>query len=358
MTYLKLTSPPYLQRLRSGLLLALPILLLVNLLIWGAYSMLVERKQQQWWQESERSLDRILIQVDEVRNDLHGDLALLAASPNLKALLDEETTEALDRLASEWEVFTAIKRRYDQVRWLDNRGRERLRINRTPQGAQRVPASELQDKSNRYYFQEAISLPAGQVYASPIDLNIEQGEIEQPLKPMLRLAVPVVDSDGNRHGLLLVNVLAATILEELAMHAGISRAHLLMINPEGYYVRGFHQEHAWGFMLKQDDERFRFDKGFTQVWQQMIKLGNGKVDGPQGRFLFRGIRYGAEGFAQRYFLVLAALPAELAVLERSSKPWWLVISLVVSLILAALCLTLSYYLRCCHEEVMASPNPV
>jgi len=28
----------------------------------------------------------------------------------------------------------------------------------------------------------------GEVFASPLDLNVEQGEIEQPLKPMLRIA--------------------------------------------------------------------------------------------------------------------------------------------------------------------------
>jgi hypothetical protein len=358
MTQLKQFSAPYLRRFRAGLLLALPIVLLINFVIWGAYSMLIEQQHQQWWLETERGLDRVLTQLDEVRNDLHGDLALLAASPNLKALLEESTTENLGRLASEWEVFTAIKRRYDQVRWLDNQGLERLRINRTPQGAQRVGDSQLQDKSDRYYFKEAISLPAGQVYASPIDLNIELGEIERPLKPMLRLAVPVTDGGGNRRGLLLVNVLAQTILDDLATQAGFSRAHLLMVDPEGYYVRGFRKQDAWGFMFKRDDEPYRFDKGFPQVWREMIKQGSGKVDGSQGRFLFRGVRYGTEGFSQRYFLVLAAMPSELALFEQAQRPWWLAVSLLVSLILVVLCLTLAYYLFCCRQEALAPPSPV
>lgn len=353
----RLTLPPSLQRLPSGLLLAIPLVLLVNLVIWGAYAVLVERDQQQWWLASERGLDRILIQLEGVRNNLHGDLAMLAASPNLQALLEEDTAQNLERLASEWEVFTAIKRRYDQVRWLDSQGRERLRINRTAQGAQRVGDAELQDKADRYYFKEAISLPAGQVYASPIDLNIEQGEIERPLKPMLRLGVPIADSQGNRRGLLLVNVLAGTLLEELAMQAAFTHAHLLLINPDGYYVRGFRPEEAWGFMLGLDDERFRFDKRFPQVWQQMVKRGSGQLDDAQGRFLFRGIRYGTEGFSQRYFLVLAGLPAELTTFERSQRSWWLVTSLVVSLVILALCLALLYYLRCCRGETLARSNP-
>jgi hypothetical protein len=310
----------------------------------------MQQQHQLWWMETESGLDRILIHLGEVRNDLHGDLALLAASPNLKALMDEESSDNLARLAAEWEVFAAIKRRYDQLRWIDNQGMERLRINRTPQGAQRVVASQLQDKSGRYYFREAISLTAGQVYASPIDLNIEHGEIERPLKPMLRLAVPVADSGGAGRGLLLVNVLAGTLLEDLAMHAGFSRAHLLLINPEGYYVRGFSEEQAWGFMFKLDDEPYRFDKGYPRVWREMVRQGNGKSEVPQGKFQYRSMRYGTEGYSQRYFIVLAGLEDELELFEQSQKPWWLLVSLLVSITLLVLCLTLSHYLLCCRRE--------
>jgi hypothetical protein len=333
------------------------MLLLVNLILWGGYSLQIDQQNRQWWVESERGLDSILIHFEGVRNDLHGDLSLLAASPNLKALLDEAGQDNLDRLASEWELFVAIKRRYDQVRWIDNQGMERLRINRTPQGAQRVSEAQLQDKSDRYYFKQAISLAVGQVYASPIDLNMERGEIERPFKPMLRLAVPVTDSEGYRQGLLLVNVLVGSVLENLAKHAGYSRAHLLLIDPQGYYVLGFHEGQGWGFMLKRNDKTYRFDKGFPLVWRRMVERGSGRVDESKGRFLFRSIRYGAEGFGQRYFLVMAGLKAEFERYEQAERPHWLWVSLLVSLILVVLTLTLSYYLLCCRrDEAGTSPT--
>ncbi len=352
MTQPTTASFSFLPRYGWGLLLALPLVLLVNAIIWGAFSILTERQHQQWWLETEGGLDRILIHIEGMRNDLHGDLSLLASSANLKAVLDETTPENLDRLAAEWEVFTAIKRRYDQVRWLDNRGMERLRINRTPQGAHRVSDAQLQDKAGRYYFKEAISLPVGQIYASPIDLNIERGEVERPLKPMVRLAVPVTDSEGGRRGLLLVNVLAASILEDLSLHAGLSRSHLLLIDPAGYYVRGFREDQAWGFMLQRDGDDFRFDKAFPRIWQQMVKQGNGKADGAQGRFMFRSFSYGAEGFSQRYFLVLAALQAESTVLGQPQRSWWLLVSVLVSLILVVFSLMLSHYLSCCRRKTV------
>jgi hypothetical protein len=43
------------------------------------------------------------------------------------------------------------------------------------------------------------------VFASPLDLNIERGEIELPLKPMIRFGTPVCDLEGRSQGVVLLN---------------------------------------------------------------------------------------------------------------------------------------------------------
>ncbi len=339
---------PLFAQLRTGLLLALPLLLIVNGIIWGAYSRVIDQQREQWRDQAESGLDAALITIERVRNDLHGDLLMLAESPTLKTTLDEATPDHLERLAAEWEIFAAIKRRYDQIRWLDNRGMERLRVNLTAQGAARIGDERLQDKSARYYFKEAIALPAGQVYASPIDLNIEHGEIERPYKPMLRLAVPVTDSRGRSRGLLLLNVLAEQVLDNLARHAGLIQSHLLMIDPTGYYLRGFSREQEWGFMFRLDDDAdYRFDKRFPAIWRQMVQQGVGEVESPQGQFLFRTVRYGTSGFDQRYFLLAVVLPNELKDAQATQVQLWLSASLAVSLSLLLLSLALAHYRAIC-----------
>ncbi|MEJ2454022.1 MAG: cache domain-containing protein [Candidatus Thiodiazotropha sp.] len=336
------------QQLRTGLLLALPLLLIVNGILWSGYTTLVERQREQWRYHAESGLDAALITIQMVRNDLYGDLLMLADSPNLKAALDESTAVHLARLAAEWEVFAAVKRRYDQIRWLDNRGMERLRVNLNPQGASRIGDDRLQDKSDRYYFKQAIAMPVGQVYASPIDLNIEHGEIERPNKPMLRLAVPVTDSRGVRRGLLLLNVLAEQILDGLARHAGLIQSHLLLIDSTGYYLWGFQRDQEWGFMFRlEDDARYRFDKHYPSVWRQMVQRGLGEVDTPQGQFLFRTLRYGSEGFGLRYYLVAARLRDELRDAQTHQRQLWLSASLAVSLALLLLAFGVAYYRAYC-----------
>ena len=159
--------------------------------------------------------------------------------------------------------------------------------------------------------------------------------------------MPLTDSEGIKRGLLLVNVLAGTILEDLSMHAGLSLSHLLLIDPRGYYLRGYREGQAWGFMFERVDREARFDKAFPRVWQQMIEQGHGSFESPRGQFLFRSLRYGTGGFSQRYFIVLAGLQAEFEALEQAQRPWWLLLSLLNSLLLMGLCLVLSH---CLHRN--------
>jgi hypothetical protein len=65
---------------------------------------------------------------------------------------------------------------------------EVVRVNYSRGNPAVVPRGQLQNKSSRYYFADAFRLGGGEVFASPLDLNIERGEIERPLKPMIRFA--------------------------------------------------------------------------------------------------------------------------------------------------------------------------
>ncbi len=71
---------------------------------------------------------------------------------------------------------------------------------------------KLQNKKNRYYFRDVFKLNQGEVFVSPLDLNIERGEIEQPLKPMIRFGTPIFDKYSNKRGIVLLNYLGSKLL--------------------------------------------------------------------------------------------------------------------------------------------------
>ena len=84
---------------------------------------------------------------------------------------------------------------YMQVRFLDMHGRERVRIDR-PKGKGEakpiiVAAESMQDKGTKFYFQGPKSIPEGRLWHSRFNLNMEQGKIEEPIRPTFRVSTPV-----------------------------------------------------------------------------------------------------------------------------------------------------------------------
>jgi PAS domain S-box-containing protein len=115
-----------------------------------------------------------------------------------------------DRLASRFVAELTAKPFYSQFRLIGiaDGGREIVRSDRMgPGGAIRVvPEDGLQRKGDRDYFQEAIKLPPGGVYASAIDYNRENGVFEIPYIPTMRVAAPVRTLDGKLFGILIINI--------------------------------------------------------------------------------------------------------------------------------------------------------
>ena len=111
-----------------------------------------------------------------------------------------------ERLSAELDAKPA----YAQFRILgiENDGREIVRVDRSgPNGAVRiVPEAELQRKADQAYFKDTIKLGAGEIHVSALDLNQENGVVETPRMPTLRVATPVFAPNGNPFGIIIVNV--------------------------------------------------------------------------------------------------------------------------------------------------------
>lgn len=72
-----------------------------------------------------------------------------------------------------------------QLRYLNENGDEIVRVDRSKYAgdANLVSRDRLQNKKNRYYFKEVSKLGDGSIWNSKIDLNEENGKIEEPIKP-------------------------------------------------------------------------------------------------------------------------------------------------------------------------------
>ncbi|HCV21364.1 MAG TPA: hypothetical protein DF863_07895 [Gammaproteobacteria bacterium] len=184
------------------------------------------------------------------------------------------------------ELFSALSRErpmYDQIRLLSYRGRELIRVNREPDGPNVVGRKELQDKSKRYYFAQARDLAAGQIYVSPVDVNIEWGKVEAVPRPMFRLATPVFDDSGHRRGVVLINYRGEALGEIFKQAMGNTGERLMVVDDRSYWLSNPRQELEWGFVYDPDA---RFQNYYPQVWQRMVKQAGGTHVDHRGIFTF------------------------------------------------------------------------
>lgn len=214
--------------------------------------------------------------------DIISDLTILAADQEVTNILESDDPAHKDILAYEFLVFSENKKIYDQARFLDANGMEIIRVNLNNNQAYLVPDVELRFKRDRYYFQETFRLDEGEVFISPFDLNVEEGGIELPLKPVIRIGTPVFDSKGQKRGIIIVNYLGKNLIDSLEKES-TQRGKFLFINAEGYWLKGPRPEDEWGFMYE-DKSDLKFEKGYPEAWTRIANTESGQFYTSEGLF--------------------------------------------------------------------------
>jgi signal transduction histidine kinase len=149
-----------------------------------------------------------------------------------KWLLQEATT----RLERDYAALASLYPHIYQIRLITADGQEWVRVDRKPEGVRVVPRAELQSKGDRYYFRDAMNVNLGQIYVSPLDLNVEFGKIEKPERPVIRVATPVAGPDGSKIGVLIINLHADILLEQIQQMANAREGTAYLLDNQGHYV--------------------------------------------------------------------------------------------------------------------------
>lgn len=217
------------------------------------------------------------------------DVLTISKHYELRMMLDSNASRYRESLAQEFLWFSRIKKIYDQIRYIDAHGMERLRINFNGGAPSIVPLKELQPKGERYYFRDTFQLAEGEVFVSPFDLNIEHGRIERPIKPMIRFGTPVFDGEGNKRGIVLLNYLGAHLLNTLGTFAERRMGNLLLLNSAGYFLRGAERDDEWGFMYGDKKDR-TLAQAYPGAWHAISRAETGQFLNADGMYTFTTIR--------------------------------------------------------------------
>jgi len=221
--------------------------------------------------------------LDNLLFDVFNDLDFIVKMPSLLALINDYDKVLIDRVNSDFISFSNSQKVYNQIRWIDETGREKVRVNYDIDGATIVPENELQNKIDRYYVQNSLKLNKGEHYVSPLDLNIENGEIELPYNPMLRFSKVIYDKSGKKRGIVIFNYSANYLLNVVKnckyVTTNYANSYFSFLNKDGYFFISPHSDEQWGFMLGNNTT---FQNHFPQTWNNIIANLSGQFHNKSG----------------------------------------------------------------------------
>ncbi|RLB73352.1 MAG: hypothetical protein DRH07_01895 [Deltaproteobacteria bacterium] len=174
--------------------------------------------------------------IENYLNGVRRDVRSLARF--LQRRLNEEmNTDQWELIQNEFLAAIMVENDYYQIRFIAADGYEQLRINNIDGKAVVVPESELQDKGDRYYVQEAFHCTAGETYVSHLDLNVELGRIEEPNRLVVRVAAPIIDPSGKTAGLIIINVFGKKLLSSLKYLLNVDGTRILLLNQNRQFIK-------------------------------------------------------------------------------------------------------------------------
>ncbi|MEH2288878.1 ATP-binding protein [Nostoc sp.] len=232
-------------------------------------------------------LRKVDLQTKVISGDFHSvvsDLMVISKQNELQGILEGVDAQK-QALSKEFLLFSRYKKFYNQIRFFDQSGKEVVRVNFNQGKPGIVPEEKLQVQAKRYWFNDTFRLNQGQVFVSPLDLNIEQDRIEQPIKPMIRFGTPVFDSRGKKRGIVVLNYFGVKLLDNLNQVLANASSREMLLNADGYWLKGLKPEDEWGFIFS-DRKNRTFGKTFPQAWQQISQKESGQFQTAEGMFTF------------------------------------------------------------------------
>jgi diguanylate cyclase (GGDEF)-like protein/PAS domain S-box-containing protein len=249
--------------------------------------------------ESALLMDRQVDALNVELKEINADVRYLAGQQQLKELYTTgNKADLIKQLEQDYQLFSHSKKSFDQIRFIDKDGMEVIRVNFNDGSPSVVPPDKLQNKKHRYYFSEAIILDKGEVYTSPLDLNIENRQIELPLKPMIRFSTPVFDSDNNKIGIIVLNYQANRLLKAFKKNAQNYAGHAMLLNDEGFFLVAMNRELEWAFMFENQKE-VTIDTQFPGLSQLINTQYKGQYRNQSGLFSFVHMQKGRKNKAEK-----------------------------------------------------------
>ena len=97
------------------------------------------------------------------------------------------------------------------------------------------------------------------------------------MKPMIRFGTPVFDGLGQKKGIVLLNYFGANLFRKFEDIDLLGGSQSLLLNREGYFLKGRGADDEWGFMYPDRQDR-TFARANPEAWGCMMDSETGQFE--------------------------------------------------------------------------------
>lgn len=180
-----------------------------------------------------------------------------------------------------------------QLRYLCDDGTELIKID-VRNGQAEVASGTLQNKKNRYFFQDGLKLKKSEIGFSNLDLLQENDKVVKPYIPTLRLISAIYNENNERKGLLVLNSNGQNIIdlmEPATLASYPNKGYQIksyLINSSDHFIKAHSPDLQWGNDLKERGH-ITFSSIFPITAGKTANIKNGEIFSSEGFAVFAKI---------------------------------------------------------------------
>ncbi|WP_373483732.1 EAL domain-containing protein [Acetobacterium sp.] len=285
----------------------------------------------------------VSVNVNSIFEDIKSDGNIILNSSEIKNYVGNSSAilnqDELKRIFSNMMINKNI---YDSIRFVGVDGYEKVRVNAADNGTMiAVADNELKFKGNQTYFEEGMKLNRGEIFISPMDLSMNGEEVEMPVKPVMRLVLPVFTDKNERQGILVLNYLAKNMLDQIENDSKSNMdMKILLLNNEGYYLLSENSHKDFSFVYP-DQQEVSFGQENPEIWQAILNNESGYFDDGKDLYFYTPI-YPLEGYRNLHWVLVGAAPLDvLGIFINEDNRTIVLISALLILVLGIISLVVS-----------------
>ncbi|PKM75221.1 EAL domain-containing protein [Acetobacterium sp.] len=334
------------QMLKNFIIIFVPGLLIVAVLAGIFININIENSKNIIKIRQLNNSEIVSVNVNSIFEDIKSDGNIILNSSEIKAYVanaaEVNNQNELKRIFSNMMINKKI---YDSIRFVGVDGYEKVRVNAADNGTTAAVAdSELEYKGDQFYFAEGMKLNAGELFISPMDLRMNGEEVEMPVKPVMRLVLPVFNDQNERQGMLVLNYLAQNMLDQIENYSKSNMdMKILLLNDDGYYLLSENSDKDFSFVYA-DQQGVSFSQENPEIWQAILNSGSGYFDDGKDLYFYAPI-YPLQGYRNLHWVLVGAAPLDvLGVFANEDNRTMVLIAALLVLVLGIISLVVSWLL--------------